>query len=180
MTKPWLCLSVWKIDNVENEILYFDVKHAVEVHDYIIDVSGGLHGYRDIGLLESVLEHIQNDLYYPSFYEKLTHLIFSINKFHAFNDGNKRASLSLGAYFLELNGYDYCIRTFVLRMENIVVWVAEGKINKELLGEIVRSLTEEDDYSELLKLNIIEAVSTAFTGNWYPIRDDINPTSQLV
>lgn len=144
---------------MDNEILYFDVKHAVEVHDYIIDVSGGLHGYRDIGLLESVLDHIQNDMYYPSPHEKLTHLVFSVNKFHAFNDGNKRASLSLGAYFLELNGYDYCVSTFMLRMENIVVWVAEGKIDKELLGEMVRSLIEENDYNESLKLKIIEAVS---------------------
>ena len=144
---------------MENGILYFDVTHAVEVHDYIIEVSGGLHGNRDIGLLESVLDHIQNDMYYPSFPEKLTHLVFSVNKFHAFNDGNKRASISLGAYFLELNGYDYCVSTFMLRMENIVVWVAEGKINKELLGEMICSLIEEDDYSETLKLKIIEAVS---------------------
>lgn len=144
---------------MDNGILYFDVKHAVEVHDFIIEVSGGLHGNRDIGLLDSVLEHIQNDMYYPSFPEKLTHLVFSVNKFHAFNDGNKRASISLGAYFLELNGYDYCMRTFMLRMENIVVWVAEGKIDKSLLGEMIGSLIEEDDYSESLKLKIIEAVS---------------------
>ena len=142
-----------------DEVLYFDARHAIEVHDYIIEVSGGLHGNRDIGLLESVLDHIQNDMYYPSFHEKLTHLVFSVNKFHAFNDGNKRASLSLGAYFLELNGYDYCVSTFMLRMENIVVWVAEGKIDKDLLGEMVVSLIEEDDYNESLKLKIIAAVS---------------------
>lgn len=144
---------------MDDEILYFDAKHAIEVHDYVIDVSGGLQGNRDIGLLESVLEHIQNDMYYPNFAEKLTHLVFSINKFHAFNDGNKRASISLGAYFLELNGYDYCVTTFILRMENVVVWVAEGKINKDLLSEMMISLIEENDYSESLKLKIIEAVS---------------------
>lgn len=33
---------------MDEEIFYFDVKHAVEVHDYIIEVSGGLHGNRDI------------------------------------------------------------------------------------------------------------------------------------
>lgn len=144
---------------MDDEILYFDAKHAIEVHDYIIEISGGLHGNRDIGLLESVLDHIQNDMYYPSFHEKLTHLVFSVNKFHAFNDGNKRASISLGAYFLELNGYDYCVTTFILRMENIVVWVAEGKIEKDLLGEMICSLIEEVDYNESLKLRIIEAVS---------------------
>lgn len=145
---------------MEDAILYFDIKHAVEVHDYILEVSGGLHGQRDIGLLESALDHIQNDLYYPTMLDKLTHLIFAVNKFHAFNDGNKRASISLGAYFLELNGYDYCVQSFVLRMENIVVWVAEGKIDKDLLSEIFLALIEEEDYSESLKLKIIEATNT--------------------
>lgn len=144
---------------MDSEILYFDVSHAIEVHDYIIEHSGGLHGNRDVGLLESVLEHVQNDIYYPTLVEKLTHLVFSVNKLHAFNDGNKRASLSLGAYFLELNGCDYCVRTFLLRMENIVVWVAEGKISKGLLGKIIQSLIEEDDYNEALKLEILEAVN---------------------
>lgn len=140
-------------------ILYFDVQHAVEVHDWIIDNSGGLHGYKDLGQLDSVLEHIQNDLYYPSFEEKLNHLVFSINKFHAFNDGNKRSSLTLGAYFLELNGYDYCVQSFVQEMENIVVWVAENKISKELLLKIITSLIMEDEFSEELKLALLEAVN---------------------
>ncbi|RLV58107.1 type II toxin-antitoxin system death-on-curing family toxin [Parashewanella curva] len=141
------------------QILYFDVKHAVKVHDWIIDHSGGLTGTKNIGQLESVLEHIQNDLYYPNLEEKLNHLVFSINKFHAFNDGNKRSSLVLGAYFLELNGYDYCVKKFVHEMENIVVWVAENKIDKELLKEIITSIIMEDDFSESLKLKIIHSVN---------------------
>lgn len=138
--------------------LYFDIKHAVEVHDWIIENSGGLAGSKDLGALESVLDHIQNDMYYPTFEEKLTHLIFAVNKFHAFNDGNKRSSLSLGAYFLELNGYDYCVQKFVLEMENIVVWLAENKILKELLLKLVASLIMDDEYSEDLKLELLEAV----------------------
>lgn len=142
-------------------VLYFDIKHAVQVHDWIIEHSGGLAGSKDLGALESVLDHIQNDVYYPTFEDKLNHLIFSINKFHAFNDGNKRSSLSLGAYFLELNGYDYCVKKFVLEMENIVVWLAENKISKELLLKIVTSLIMDDEYPEELKLELIEAVGEA-------------------
>jgi death-on-curing protein len=48
---------------VDEEILYFDIQHAVEVHDWIIDNSGGFPGTREIGSLESVLDHIQNDMY---------------------------------------------------------------------------------------------------------------------
>lgn len=138
------------------EILYFDIQHAIKVHDWIIDTSGGLHGVKDLGLLESPLEHIQNDLYYPLFEDKLTHLIFSINKFHAFSDGNKRSSLALGAYFLEINGYDYCIKRFMEEMENIVVWLAEGRFDKELLKQILISIIYEEEYSEELKLKIWE------------------------
>lgn len=138
--------------------LYFDAQHAVDVHDWIIEYSGGLPGLKDLGQLESVLQHIQNDDYYPTFDAKLTHLIFAVNKFHAFNDGNKRSSLTLGAYFLTLNGYDYCVPQYVLQMENIVVAVAEGSINKDLLHRVVVSLIEDDDFSDGLKLDLLQAM----------------------
>ncbi len=144
---------------MELSILYFDIKHAIKIHDWIIEKSGGLAGTKNIGLLESVLAHIQNDCYYQSFENKLNHLVFSINKLHAFNDGNKRSSLVLGAYFLELNGYDYCITKFTIEMENIVVWVAENKISKELLLELITSIIMDDDYPEQLKLKLIRSVS---------------------
>jgi len=143
---------------VQRTIIYFDVVHAIGVHDWIIEHSGGLAGVKNAGQLSSVLEHIQNDLYYPSFEEKLNHLVFSINKFHAFHDGNKRSSLALGAYFLELNGYDYCVKKFVQEMENIVVWLAEGQISKELLLKLLASLIMDDEYPEALKLELVEAL----------------------
>lgn len=138
--------------------LYFDIKHAIEVHDWIIEHTGGLEGVKDIGLLESPLQHIQSDDYYPEIEDKLAHLVFSINKNHAFTDGNKRSSIALGAYFLELNGYDYCVQYFVQQMENIAVWIADNVIGKELAYEIIFSLVYEDDYSESLKLKIAHAI----------------------
>ncbi len=140
------------------KIFYFDTQHAIKTHDWIINHSGGLAGNREIGLLDSALEHLQNDSYYPSFVEKLKHLIIAVNKFHPFNDGNKRSSLVLGAYFLELNGYDYCVKKFIYEMEEIVVWIAEGKINDDLLLDILRSIIEEDEFDESIKLRIIESV----------------------
>ncbi len=138
--------------------LYFDAQHAIDVHDWIIEHSGGLPGLKDLGQLESLLQHIQNDDYYSSFDAKLTHLVFGINKFHAFNDGNKRSSLTLGAYFLTLNGYDYCVPQFVVQMENIVVAVAEGVINKDLLQRLIISLIEDDDFPDELKLELLECM----------------------
>lgn len=150
-------------DFVVARYFYFDAIHAIAVHDWIIESSGGLVGIKDIGQIESPLEHIQNDFYYPELEDKLTHLVFSINKNHAFNDGNKRSSLALGAYFLELNGFDYLVQRFVIEMENIVVWVADNVIDKTLLQQIISSILYEDDYSEALKLAMFEAIQDAET-----------------
>ncbi|PWQ92488.1 type II toxin-antitoxin system death-on-curing family toxin [Leucothrix pacifica] len=137
---------------------YFDLKHAVDAHDSIIDKSGGLDGYREIGLLESVLAHIQDDRYYPEFEDKLAHLIFSVNKLHAFNDGNKRASLILGAYFMELNGYDYCVERFWFEFENYAVSLAEGRLSKDVLQQMLRAYIYDEEYSETLKLTLMDAL----------------------
>ncbi len=145
-------------DEYQSTFFYFDVYHAIQEHDWIIKNSGGLAGTKDIGQIESPLEHIKNDWYYPELEDKLTHLIYSINKNHAFNDGNKRSSLVLGAYFLKLNGFGYIVHHFILEMENIAVWVADNVIDKELLHRIIISILYEDEYSESLKLDLYRAI----------------------
>jgi len=90
--------------------------------------------------------------------KKMTHLIFSFNKFHAFNDGNKRTSIAMGAFFLEINGLDFFIDKFIIEMENIAVTVADNIIEKDLLLEIITSIINEEDYNEILKLKIINAL----------------------
>jgi len=139
---------------MNQSFLYFDVAHAIDVHDWIIKHSKGMSGINNIALLESPLEHIKNDQYYPKMEDKMTHLVYSVNKKHAFLDGNKRSSIVLGAYFLELNGYHYCSKIFLHRMENITIWVASNIIDKTLLLEIITSIIYEPDYSESLKLKI--------------------------
>ena len=74
---------------------------------------------------------------------------------------NKRSSIALGGYFLELNGYDFVVTRFVQEMENIAVWVADNVIDKALLFEIVTSLIYEEEYSETLKLAIAIATLKA-------------------
>ena len=141
------------------QTIYFDESFAKDIHDEIIRISGGKDGVHNLGLVSSVLEHIQYDLYYPSFEEKLTHLVYSINKNHAFIDGNKRSSIALGTYFMRINGYEYCEKKFIYEMENIAVSVADNIISKDLLQKIVTSLLYEFEFSEALKLEIFEALS---------------------
>lgn len=142
------------------EFSYFDVEHAITVHDDIIERSGGIQGILNPGQLESSLEHLQNDLYYPDIEDKLTYLFFAINKNHCFQDGNKRSSIALSAYFLEINNLDFKVSTFIKEMENIAVDVADNRIDKDLLYEIITSIIYEDSYSEELQLKIIAAKSS--------------------
>jgi len=137
---------------------FFTSDYAIKIHDKIIEISGGRSGIKDYGNIDSPLTHIQNDDYYPTFEDKLTHLIFSFNKFHAFNDGNKRTSIAMGAFFLEVNGLELFVDKFIIEMENIAVTVADNIIEKELLSEIIVSLINEEDYNEQLKLKIFNAL----------------------
>ena len=70
-------------------IFYITNEQAIETHKKTIEYSGGgSYEVLNIGFLYSVLEHMQNDDYYPTFEEKLTHLVWSINRNHSFSDGS--------------------------------------------------------------------------------------------
>lgn len=141
-------------------IVYITIENAIEVYKKTIEVSGGgASGVRDKGQLESVLFHIQNDDYYPEFIDKLTHLFFCTNKFHCFEDGNKRIAISLGAHFLLINGYVFIVPRFIKEMENISYYVAASKIDKILLREIIRAVIDDEMDNEEIKIKIINAIS---------------------
>ena len=141
-------------------LTYLTLEQAIETHAKTVEVSGGgTLGHLDLGKLESVLQHIQNDDYYPTFEEKLTHLFFSACKFHCFQDGNKRIAITLSAQMLLFNGYMYCVSSFLREMENISYHVAAGNIDKELLQEIITAHLMEEEDSESLKLKILKAIS---------------------
>lgn len=140
-------------------MIYITNEQALETHRETVRLSGGgSYDVLNIGYLYSVLEHIQNDDYYPTFEAKLTHLIWSINKNHSFSDGNKRLSITLAAQFLLFNGYLYCLERFLHEMENISYHLAAGRIEKELLQQLVHSFLENElDFDEALKLEYLVA-----------------------
>lgn len=142
------------------KLLYIDIEQVKAIYQKTVEVSGGgIVGILDLGKLESVLSHIKNDEYYPSFENKLTHLFFCANKFHCFTDGNKRIAIALGAHFLLMNGYIFIVSRFISEMENISYHVASGAIDKDLLFEVIYSVINEPDINEEIKLKIFEAIS---------------------
>ena len=141
-------------------IIYLTLDQAIDIHKKTVEISGGgANGHLDLGKLDSVLDHIQNDDYYPTFADKLTHLFFCACQFHCFQDGNKRIAITLCLQMLIQNGYLYCVGHFAREMENISFNVADGKISKELLGEIILASINKEMDSESLKIKILDAIS---------------------
>jgi death-on-curing protein len=145
---------------MSEELKYIDYDEALVVyHKTVVASGGGLHGVKDEGGIRKVLEFVQNDLYYPTFIDKLTYLVFGLCTGHYFEDSNKRVSLTIGVWFLVNNGYYWHAYSFMQCMEAIIYHVAAGRIDKDLLQRIITCFMNNEDYPEDLKLDIIHAIS---------------------
>lgn len=144
-----------------NKIVYITPEQAKVTHAKTIEYSGGgTLDVLDFGKLESVLNNIQNDVWYPTFVDKLTHLFFCTCQFHCFADGNKRLAITLSTLFLLQNGYLNIAQTFLAKTENIGLNVAASKIDKELLHKIMTAIMNDTyDTDEELKLAIYNSIN---------------------
>ena len=125
---------------------YLTVKDVLLLHNLAIDESGGSHGLRDLGLLESAVARPQasfggEDLY-PTIFIKAGTLVHSLLRNHPFVDGNKRTSMFSAMTFLELNGYRFIAKqkevvNFALKVENERLSVEE--IAKWLKGHVKKN-----------------------------------------
>ena len=144
-----------------DRFIYITPEQAKITHEKTIQYSGGgTLEELDFGKLESVLYNIQNDDWYPTFVDKLTHLFFCTCQFHSFADGNKRLAITLSTLFLLLNGYLSIAETFLTKTENISLNVTASKIDKELLHKIMEAILNGSyDEDEALKLEIYNAIN---------------------
>ncbi len=121
--------------------IYPNYEEVVNTHNEIIAKTGGISGVIDDNLLHSSVNMIRDDIFYPSFESKLTHIIFSLAKNHCFRDGNKRTALAVSALFLEYNNTAQSyINTYITMMEHAILLTAASVINKDELFVIVSDL----------------------------------------
>ncbi len=113
---------------------YLTTANVLLLHNMAIDATGGSHGLRDLGLLESAIARPQsgfgNEELYPIIFLKAGALIHSLLRNHAFVDGNKRTSMFAAMTFLELNRYVFTagqkkVVEFALKVENDKLSVEE-------------------------------------------------------
>ena len=85
-------------------IIFKDIRELV--YD---DIEKPMYENHKDGLkkLESTLESIKNDYYYPTYYQKLAYLFLNLSRGHCFDNGNKRIAIYSFMYFVYLNKYRY-------------------------------------------------------------------------
>lgn len=90
-------------------MIYLSVEQVLFLHDRLIEETGGQHGVRDLGGLQSALARPQavfaDTEFHPDVFSKAAVLLDGLTRNHPFLDGNKRISIATAALFLELNGY---------------------------------------------------------------------------
>lgn len=88
-------------------MILLTIEEVIDLHDKLIERTGGSHGLRDKSLLESAIYSAMSGFAdseaYPSVEEKAARLMFALTNNHAFIDGNKRIGVFTMLMTLQLN-----------------------------------------------------------------------------
>lgn len=124
----------------EPQIVWLTEVQVKILHSEVINLFGGSHGIRDVGLLETALARPQNLHAYnedATLFDLAASYGFGLTKNHAFIDGNKRVGLLAIRAFLFRNGFRFDpeeVET-VTMMEG----VAAGKVTEDLLSDWIQA-----------------------------------------
>ena len=85
-------------------------RQILMLHEQLINETGGTHGLRDEGMLESALaapfQEFQSFSPYPTIQQKAARLGYGLVMNHSFVDGNKRIGAHAMIVLLVLNGIE--------------------------------------------------------------------------
>jgi len=125
---------------------YLSVSEILFIHSVIIDETGGSHGVRDLGLIESAAATCQQTFGGKDLYRNLegkgAALFCSLLKNHPFVDGNKRTAVTALAVMLDLNG-----ATLVADPNALTRWVlqaAAAPLNPVKCAKWIRTHSEKN------------------------------------
>jgi death-on-curing protein len=109
---------------------YLSAEQVLFLHARLIEETGGSHGVRDVGLLQSAVARPQatfdsQDLY-PDTFSKAAALMFSLINNHPFVDGNKRTGTAAAVFFLRANGWSFGASN--TEFEEFALRVARGEV----------------------------------------------------
>jgi len=115
---------------------YLSLGEVVDLHQALLEQTGGATGIRDLGMLESALAQPRatfggTDLH-PTLIAKAAALGFSLALNHPFVDGNKRVAHAAMEVFLVLNGLE--LTGAVDEQERLMLDLAAGRLSREELS----------------------------------------------
>ena len=88
---------------------YLTPEQVLFIHSRLVGETGGSHGVRDLGLLESAVARpkatFDGKELYPDLFMKAAALMDSLINNHPFVDGNKRTGVTAAGLFLRINGH---------------------------------------------------------------------------
>lgn len=120
---------------------YLTAEQVLFIHARLIAETGGEHGVRDLGLLQSAVSRPQasfegQDLY-PDVYHKAAALLESLINNHPFVDGNKRTGFTSAAMFLKINGFSLVASN--QEVESFVLSIASGERSIETITDWLKT-----------------------------------------
>ncbi|TAL96326.1 MAG: type II toxin-antitoxin system death-on-curing family toxin [Paraburkholderia sp.] len=121
-----------------------DLDYVITIHDEILRDFGGLTGFAHGGRggVEAALHRVANHAHYAGLDDVFgiaATYAEAIARGHVFNDANKRTGLTCALTYLEEQG------VFIPRLaalEDLMVDVADGKVNTEELAEYFSAIWE--------------------------------------
>ena len=119
---------------------YLTVEQVLFLHARLIAETGGSHGVRDLGLLQSAIARPQASFegvdLYPDLFTQAAALLDSLARNHPFIDGNKRTAIAAAALFLRRNGYQLTASN--KEVVTFMMAVAQGELSLEAMTDWLR------------------------------------------
>ena len=117
--------------------VYLTAEQVLFVHYRLVSETGGEHGVRDLGLLESAVARPQATFdrqeLYPDAFEKAAALMESLINNHPFVDGNKRTGIACAVLFLQQNGISFVAKNADL--EKFTLRVASSEAGRSEIAQ---------------------------------------------
>jgi death-on-curing protein len=114
-------------------VRHLSIREVLELHDRILEQTGGANGVRDPQALESSLaqphQTFDGEELYPSIPDKAAALGFFLVSNHPFVDGNKRIGHAALEVTLVLNGFE--LAASVAEQEQIMLSLASGTLSRQ-------------------------------------------------
>jgi death-on-curing protein len=121
-------------------VIFLTPEQVLFIHARLVSETGGGHGIRDLGLLESAVARPRATFggveLYPDVFTKAAVLMDSLINNHPFVDGNKRTGLAAAAVFLLRNGWR--LTASPLDLETLTLRVAVEGMEMEALAGWLR------------------------------------------